>query len=149
MPSDYCTWLKYCMDTFWIFECHFERRYTAKQLGKTAQSASWKPLSPSLTWSTMLVVLHELENNQLSSLWSWNKAIAATYFRHVRWIKLLLVSSWPIPISMYCGQVFGGVSCKVYPFQIQYSGTSELRTLRDHIEVSAIGRCPLYRECTW
>ena len=29
------------------------------------------------------------------------------------------------------------------------SGTSELRTPRDHAEVSVIGRCPLYRECTW
>ena len=29
-----------------------------------------------------------------------------------------------------------------------YSGTSELRTRRDHAKLSAIGRCPLYRECT-
>ena len=30
-----------------------------------------------------------------------------------------------------------------------YSGTSELWTPRDHAEVSVIGRCPLYGECTW
>ena len=29
-----------------------------------------------------------------------------------------------------------------------YSGTPELRTLRNHTEVSAIGRCPLYGKCT-
>ena len=31
----------------------------------------------------------------------------------------------------------------------EYSGTSELWTPRDLLEVSIIGRCPLYGECTW
>ena len=35
-----------------------------------------------------------------------------------------------------------------YADALIYSGTSELQTLRDHTEVSVIGRCPLYRECT-
>ena len=30
----------------------------------------------------------------------------------------------------------------------KYSGTSELWTPQDLLEVSVIGRCPLFRECT-
>ena len=41
--------------------------------------------------------------------------------------------------------LLGGECCHII---IAYSGISELRTPRDHAKVSAIGRCPLYRECT-
>ena len=40
------------------------------------------------------------------------------------------------------------VSHATFLYTCTYSGTSEIRTQRDHAKVSAIGRCPLYRECT-
>ena len=49
-------------------------------------------------------------------------------------VTLRLLFLWVLTLILFCGLV--------------HSGTSELRTPRDHVEVSTIRRCPLYREYT-
>ena len=57
------------------FTNHYEK---CQVLSPSLTSCCGFPHFYSRNWITRLVVLREVENNQLSSLWSWNKAIAVS-----------------------------------------------------------------------
>ena len=79
--------------------------------------------------STPLVGLNEV----LCNSYTINYTLNFKDFMHlILWMGHPAAGYWEFPTS-----------------SLQYSVTSELRTLQDHAEVSTIGRCPLYGECTW
>ena len=97
---------------------------------------------------TRFVVLHELENENsplFSSLGS-NKAVAVTHFRHTRFVP-----SWPMPMSMHCGHVFGGEIPIPYNYvhvsnSITYDYTQYMYMGQLHRtpSLASYGQCTLY-----